>query len=178
MIEPLLTRKENGEKRNSGGYGWLALFLILFGSSYVSHAQVPSTLYAGYQRLAGTPAQIDLIDTTGLAFTVSSSITVTSTFGAVQGVFGISQHPSTGDVYVMYQSGVGAAAAARRLGILDLATNIIADIGDCGNLTDIVFTPDGTLYGVLGNYTTHDVVTVNLATAATSPFISPASGDW
>ncbi|MCT4581480.1 MAG: HYR domain-containing protein [Flavobacteriales bacterium] len=153
----------------------ILVFLAFLGNEM--KAQVPSTLYAGYQGFSGTPSQIDLIDTAGLAFSVTSSITVTSTFGPVQGVYGISQHPSTGDVYLLYQSTGGAGA--RRLGILDLNTNVIADIGNSGNLTDITFTPDGTLYGVIGNFgATHDIVTINLTTAATTFFISPASGDW
>ena len=93
--------------------------------------------------------QIDVVDTTGLAFTIISSMTATSNFGPVTGIYGLALHPITNVMYVCYQS---SGAANRRLGTINTTTGVIADIGNCGNIVDMDFGPTGTLYGSTGNF--------------------------
>ena len=154
----------------------LTILIFTFFCS-VAYSQLPSTLYAGHRNSELDNDKIDLVDTTGLTFTVSSTITVTSDSGAVQGIYGISQHPITKDIYILYE--VGNGPTNRRLGVLNTVTNVISDIGNCGNLTDIVFTPDGTLYATTGTAIgTYEIRTVDIATAATTTFINPTISNW
>ena len=114
--------------------------------------------------------QIDVVDTTGLAFTIISSMTATSNFGPVTGIYGLALHPITNVMYVCYQS---SGAANRRLGTINTTTGVIADIGNCGNIVDMDFGPTGILYGSTGNFSPNfDFVIIDLLTAANTSVFS------
>jgi hypothetical protein len=92
-------------------------------------------------------------------------MTATSDYGPVEGIYGMSLNPITEVMYVCYQSGGGASS--RRLGIMDEETAVITDIGNCGNIIDMDFGPDGTLYGSTGNFSPdYSFVVIDIATAA------------
>ena len=131
--------------------------------AHVSFSQSYTPLLAGYR----FSDEIDVVDTTGLTFTVVSTIDVTSDFGSVFGIYGLSLHPITDEMYVCYQSSGGAGG--RRLGTIDTETGSITDIGNCGNIVDMDFGPDGTLYGSTGNFSADfSFVQIDIATGAQS----------
>lgn len=120
--------------------------VLTFG--YQSYAQ--STLWVGYQGWSGGSENIYGYDTTGGTMTLSATLALTSDFtGSVQGVHGMSLHPTTGEMYVNYQQSGGTGS--RRLGTVDLSTGDITDIGLLGDpdITDICFMGD-VLYGTGG----------------------------
>lgn len=134
-------------------------FFCLLISSY-SKAQIPTPFYAGEYY----SDQIDIIDTTDLTFTITGSMTATSDFGSVDGIYGMALHPTTEEMYVCYQS---SGAGSRRLGTIDEATAAITDIGNCGNIIDICFDATGILYGSTGNFSAdYSFVIIDLTTAA------------
>ena len=156
------------------------LFMVLLASTAESFAQVPSALYAGHQD-GSNGNQIHIVDTAGLNFTLVDTLYIGSDYNggtAVEGVYGISQHPVTKDIYMLYEVG-GSGAQTRRLGVFNQLTDTIEDIAQAGNFTDITFTADGTLYGVGGNWDANfDVVTINLTTGVPTTFISPTGKTW
>ena len=155
-------------------YLLLLLGFLCFNSSF---SQDYTPLYAGYQRFSGDGDQLDEIDTTGGVFTVVGSVTLTSDYGAVNGVYGLGTDPTDDQMYVLYQSG---GTNARRLGALDPETGTITDIGNSGNMIDIDFGADGTLYGTTGSVFAgaRDLHDIDLSTGATSYVLSHLSGDW
>lgn len=135
----------------------LILSVLLVLSSGVS----AQTLMFASQYYSDT---VDVVDVTDSTFNVVSSMTATSDYGGVDGFYGMSLHPLTKQMYVVYQSG---GAGNRRLGIFDQATAVITDIGDCGNIIDIAFGSDGTLFGSTGSFAPdYSLVIIDLATAA------------
>ncbi|WP_223787202.1 hypothetical protein [Marinicella meishanensis] len=108
---------------------------------------------------------VDVVDASNLTFTVVDSMTATSDFGDIKGIFGMSLHPITQEMYVVYQPNPGGASG-RRLGIMDQTTAAITDIGNCGNIIDIAFASDGNLYGTTGTQSTnYSFVFIDTATA-------------
>lgn len=155
----------------------LFTFLTVFVLGTVlnqSFAQLPTPLYAGYRNLA----QVDEIDTTGGVFSIVGSVPVTSDFGAVSGIFGIATDPTDEQMYCLYQSTGGANA--RRLGYYDPVVGEITDIGNSGNMTDIDFASDGTLYasGGWSGSTDMDLWEVDKATGVSSLLFVSAVSNW
>lgn len=108
---------------------------------------------------------VDIVDATNQTFTVVDSMTAMSDFGSIRGLFGMSLHPFTQEMYVVYQPSPGGASD-RRLGIIDQATAVITDIGACGNIIDIAFASDGSLYGTTGSQSpAYSFVLIDTATA-------------
>lgn len=100
-----------------------------------------------------------MIDTS--TFTVTSTMTLTSGLG-VSGINGADIDPCSGDVYVNYKAGFD-----RRLGILDVTTGAITDIGSFGDqVATIAFGPTGLLFAITGNGagTSEALYEVNTAT--------------
>lgn len=64
---------------------------------------------------------VDVVDATNLTFTVVDSMTATSDFGGMRGIFGMSLHPFTQEKCVVYQP-LAASSNDRRLGIIDQTT--------------------------------------------------------
>lgn len=151
----------------------ITLFLLMLLSfiPFFSFSQDPTPFYAAEYY----SDEIDLIDTTGLTFTVVSSMTATSDYGAVNGIYGMSLHPFTDEMYVCYQSG---GAGNRRLGTMDMETGAITDIGNCGNIIDITFSTDGTLFGATGSFSPdYSFVIIDLVTAS-QIFIFDFTSSW
>ena len=97
------------------------------------------------------PSEIDIIDTTGGVFTVSSTLTLTTSHtDNVLGVYGLSVNPADYTMYILYGTDGGASdnenAANRRLGILDTITGAILDIANVGPMSEISFDKAGVLY--------------------------------
>lgn len=134
--------------------------------SFQNFAQ--SDLYVGY-RGNGTATENELarLDTTGGTIAFVENTTVTTDFaGGMNGLFGMSVHPITGDVYCVY--GVDSDVAdERRLGIIDLSTASITDIGETGPVIDITFV-DTSLFASLGSNGGSAFVTINTATGETT----------
>lgn len=140
-------------------YTLFAVCLLGF-SAKKNYAQSFTPLYAGEYY----SDEMDVIDTTGLTITIVESITVTSDFGSVDGIFGLSRHPISDEMYVCYESG---SATARRIGTMDTETGEISDIANCGNIIDIAFGPDGSLYGSTGGYSPdYSLVQIDIVTGA------------
>lgn len=105
---------------------------------------------------------LDILDPDDLS--VISTLQLSSNFAPVTGCFGLAQHPTTGDDYVLYQT---SGESNRRLGRLDRRTGAITDIGNAGNMTDIAFDASGILFGVTGAFSADfslyiiDTVTAN-----------------
>ena len=124
-----------------------------------------STLYHGMY----DNNTIDVIDTAGGAYTVTSTLTVTNDIASpIYGVYGLSLHPDTDEMYVLYRDNDENNG---RLGIIDLTDGSIIDIGNCGNMTDICFY-GSTLYGNLGDPSGYGMVEINLTDASTVPVLS------
>jgi len=127
----------------------LTVAVLTFG--YQSFAQ--STLWIGYRGWDGGSNNIYGYDTTGGAYSLTTTLPLTSDATAsVNGVHGMALHPATEVMYVCYQESGGSGA--RRLGTVDLTTGAITDIGllGAGDITDIAFLGE-TLYGTGGSNT-------------------------
>ncbi len=146
------------------------LSLVMTLLSNVVFSQDPTILYAAEIYGDGF-YEIDTADGTYAIITTS---TITSDFGDVSGTYGLALNPITEEMFALYQSDDGACD--RRLGTIDLETAIITDIANAGNLTDIEFGVDGTLYGTTGTSCSDDysLVSINTVTGATTPLLSYA----
>ena len=154
----------------------LFLFSILVLSGTYSFAQLPTPLYAGHVRWSGEGNQLDEIDTTGGAFTVVGSVTLSSDFAAVQGLYGLATDPTDNQIYAVYQ---WSGSNDRRLGLLDPTSGSITDIGNSGNIVDIDFGPDGTLYGITGSPSgSDDFVSIDKVTGSTAVLTTIPSATW
>ncbi|MGB1102901.1 MAG: T9SS type A sorting domain-containing protein [Crocinitomicaceae bacterium] len=154
----------------------LLLFSVLLFSGIHSFAQLPTPLYAGHVRWSGEGNQLDEIDTTGGAFTVVGSVTLSSDFAAVQGLYGLATDPTDNQMYAVYQ---WSGSNDRRLGLLDPTSGSITDIGNSGNIVDIDFGPDGTLYGITGSPSGgDDFVSVDKVTGSTTVLTTIPSATW
>jgi len=144
----------------------LFLAMAFLGLAATGFSQ-STPLYMGYYYTS----DISIIDTA--TYTETSTISMTSDAGSVSGCYGLSLEPASGDMYILYQlDGVGAEN--RNLGIINLETGAIADIGSCGNLNDIGFVNDN-LYGTTGSYTGQNFVSVDKTDGTTSLIISPST---
>ena len=149
----------------------LSLLMLLSFTPFFSFSQGPTPFYAAEYY----SDEIDLIDTTGLTFTVISSMTATSDYGAVNGIYGMALHPVTDEMYVCYQT---AGAGNRRLGTMDMETGAITDIGNCGNIVDIAFGPGGTLFGATGSFSAdYSFVIIDIGTGA-QIFLFDFTSSW
>lgn len=114
------------------------------------------------------------VDTTN--FSQSLGIALTSSSGTVTGCNGLSTHPCTGDLYVVYKiSGV----VGRFLGIVDPTTGVITEVGNMGdNVAGITFGSANHLYAVTGDGGTvsESLFKVNIATGAMTLFTALGSG--
>ncbi len=151
----------------------LFLIVALFTCGELN-AQTYTPLYGG-SRL---PSELHTIDTTGGDFTIVSMVDVTLPSAESAILYGLSRHPGTGEIYALYQT--GGAACSRRLGIIDVETGVIDDIGDVENLNDIEFGPDATLYGNNGANCADDyaMVEINILTGATTTVLTYVSGTY
>ena len=155
----------------------LLLSLFVAGGISTAYGQDPTPLYAGHVSWSGDGNQLDEIDTTGGVFTVVSSTTLTSDGGSVNGVYGLATDPTDGQMYILYQSSGGSGS--RRLGLLDPEAGTITDIGNSGNLVDIDFGPDGTLYGTTGSFDGSDTFKeVDKVTGGTTTLLTHTSATW
>ena len=144
----------------------LALALLALGFSANTYAQ-STPLYMGYY-------YDDLITVMHTAtYTEIGTITMTSDAGSVDGCYGLSLEPSSGDMYILYQLDAGDATS-RRLGIIDVSTGEITDIGVIGNMNDIGFV-NGQLYATTGSYSGQQFVEVDKTDASTTSLLSPSS---
>jgi hypothetical protein len=125
-------------------YAMLMFFALLFASG-TSYSQ--ATLWCGTTPWDGGAGNLYGYDTTGGTYTLSSTLALTSTFSSVQGVVGMALDPVTQQMYVVHRDPSGPLG--HRLGIVDLTTGVITDIGNVGSVVDIAFN-NGTLYGVGG----------------------------
>ena len=142
--------------------------LVLFGQN--AFGQAPTPLYAGDR----SSNQFRTIDTT--TWSVVSTVTATSVAGYVYGIYGISMHPVSEEIYVLYEN---SSQYNRRLGIIDPMTGVISDIGITGAHNDIDFAADGTLYASENSWDgTYQIETINPVTAAPSFYYDPPSGGW
>jgi hypothetical protein len=111
-------------------------------------------------------ANVDVVDASKLTFQVISSMTATSDFAPVKGIFGLSLDPVSQKMFVIYQPTTGSASS-RRLGVIDQTTAAIIDIGLSGNLIDIAFDAQGFLFGTTGSSSPdYSFVLLDQATAA------------
>ena len=153
----------------------LTLLTVLVASSAISQ----TTLWVGEPSWSGGSSNIFGYDTTGGAYTLTTTLPLSSDATAsVQGVHGLALSP-TGDMYILYQD-PSAGASARRLGIIDLTTGDITDIGDIGNMRDLEFS-NGVLYAVGGRQSdgTTELWEVNVSDASTTlvgNFTNPWNG--
>ena len=142
--------------------------LVLFGQN--AFGQAPTPLYAGDR----SSNQFRTIDTT--TWSVVSTVTATSGAGYVYGIYGISMHPVSEEIYVLYEN---SSKYNRRLGTIDPMTGVISDIGITGAHNDIDFAADGTLYASENSWDgTYQIETINPVTAAPSFYYDPPSGGW
>ena len=89
----------------------------------------------------------------------------------IAGFQGMAQHPSTGDVYVLFKDDI----ATRYLGTMDMVTGIITTIAaTTSDLATIAFDPTGVLYAMEGAGSTQ-MYTLNIATGAETAFHNYAS---
>ena len=153
---------------------FLSILFITF-----TFAQTNNYIYVGYVSWASNPSQIDVIDTTGGAFTTVNSLSLTSNYGTgVTGVYGLSVDPTSGDMFILYQS-TGESAPDRRLGTLDTTNGAITDIGFTGNMTDITFDNNGVLYATSGSYdSNYGLYTVDPNTGAATSVLNYVNGNY
>ena len=155
------------------------LLLLLVGVGFnTAFGQDPTPLYAGQKDNA--PGNIlTAFDTTD--WSVISTVTMTSDFGSVEALHGITLDPITEEMYVLYESN-GGTSWYRRLGTIDVLTGSITDIGQVGTglYNDIDFTDDGTLYAMGSDWSggPHDIAEVDPATASATTVYDPPSGSW
>ena len=149
------------------------LLLIVVGCNS-AFAQGPTPLYAGVI----DNEQLVEIDTSGAIFTIVGTTTMTTDVGSVDGTFGLALHPITDVMYILYNNGDGECD--RHLGTVDLTSGAITDIGNAGNLVDIDFGADGTLYATTGASCAPDYtfVEVNILTAATTDILDHISSTY
>lgn len=122
-----------------------SLLLLAFSwCFYAAYSQTYTPLYAGIRY----NNELVEIDTTGATLTIVGTTNMTTDAGTVNGSFGLALDPTTDEMYILYENGSGECD--RHLGILDVTTGAISDIGNAGNLVDIDFGPDGSLYGTTG----------------------------
>jgi len=137
------------------------LLLLCASVSFAGlYAQAPTPLY-GAAKYGNT---LYKMDTTGGGMAVMSMIPMTAPY-YIYGTYGLALDPTTDIMYVLYES--SGAPYNRRLGTLDVLTGSITDIGDAGDMADIEFGPDGTLYGTENSWNyTFDFMSINKVTAA------------
>jgi PKD repeat protein len=148
-------------------YG-LSLITIL-GLSTTGFSQ-STILYAGYYY----STDLVLIDTAGGTYDIIETRTLTTDFADdVDGCYGLSLNPNTGEMYILYQVDDGDASN-RRLGTLDTASAAITDIGSIGNMTDIAFR-NSNLYAVSGSYSGHGIYEIDPTDASATLMLNPSS---
>jgi len=122
---------------------------------------------------------LSLYDTSTSPWTLSSTLTLTSTLGTVNGINGAAVKPSDNTIFILYKiDGI----SGRRLGTLNTSTAEISDIGDLGigNMSSLTY---GAVYGLLGisgdgNTPSETFYTINETTGvATLLFTSSEAGD-
>ena len=153
----------------------LSIAIIAFSATFnFSLAQDPTILYGGIR----SSNSLVEIDTTGAVFTITGSTAMTTDAGTVSGTFGLAMHPVTEEMYILYDN--GNDECDRHLGIVNLLTGAITDIGNAGNLVEIDFGSDGTLYGSTGSSCapSYTLVEVNILTAATTDLFDFAAGSY
>ena len=155
------------------------LLLLLVGVGFNNAFGQDSTpLYAG-QRDGGPGNILTAFDTTD--WSVISTVTMTSDFGSVEALHGISLDPISEEMYVLYESN-GGTSWYRRLGTIDVLTGNITDIGQVGTglYNDIDFADDGTLYAMGSDWSggPHDFAEVDPATATAATVYDPPSASW
>ena len=154
------------------------LLLLLVGVGFnTAFGQDPTPLYAGHRDGYGSNL-LTAFDTTGGTYSVLSEITMTSDVGSVKGVYGLALEPTTDEMYVLYESSA-SGSWQRRVGVLDVETGAISDIGEAGNYNELEFDPDGTLYAAGGNWDgMFDIAEINMGTGASTTVYDPPGGQW
>ncbi len=113
------------------------------------------------------------IDTTTL---ISTTITLTSNTGTVDGCNGLATDPCGGTTYVIYQS-----SGTRYLGTVNLTTGVITETGSLSdNVSTIAYDYNTSiLYGVTGDgaNTPETLYEINTTTAAMTLIIALGNGD-
>lgn len=146
-------------------------FTFFFAAAVLSVASFGqgTPLYMG----ANYESNISVIDTSD--YSVDMTIPMTSDAGDVNGCYGLSLHPFTGDMYILYQLDAGGEDN-RRLGIIDLTTGAISDIGVLGNMNDIGFVNDQ-LYATTGSSGGggQDFYSVDITDASSTLLLSPST---
>ena len=143
----------------------LGTLALVFLTSFSASSQ--STVYA----VAPSSGDFDIIDTTTM--TVSSSTTMTSTTGTVNGANGLTSD-ECGILYIVYQ-----VSGTRYLGIIDPTTAVITEIGSLAdNVSNIAYV-NGLLLGVTGDgaSTPETLYEINIATAAMTLIIPLGNGN-
>lgn len=88
--------------------------------------------------------------------------------GTLTGINGLTVHPCTDEIYVVYKQ---SGAPSRMLGIFNPQNDTITEVGALGdNFSSITFSPDGTLYGTVGDggNSSETLFTIDVTTAATT----------
>ena len=152
----------------------LSLFTLLFAQ--IGFSQGPTILYS----VGNYHTNLNLLDTTGGAYSIIETRTLTSDIGTVTGAYGLTLDNTNGIVYILYSSILeDAIEGFRRLGTLDTLTAAITDIGFSGSVTDLAMIGD-TLYATTGSYyETYQLVKINPVDATITEIgehISPTNG--
>ncbi len=150
---------------------------FLISVSSISFGQNWTPLYVGYASVSSIGNQIHIMDTTGGTYTQIGTLTLTNDIGtAVSGCHGLDISPANQQMYILYQD-IGLNLN-RRLGILDTISGLITDIGVVGNMTDIAFRADGTLYGTSGNPDGRQFYDINITDASTTLLYNHILPTW
>ena len=157
----------------------LVLFaLLVLGAN--SFGQEPNPLYMGYRSTGSLDGTINIFDTTGVtggaAPTLIGSISLSSDAGfTIQGTHGLALNPLSQEMYILYQTTAGGSSG-RRLGVLDTVSGLVTDIGNVGNMTDIAFRDDGTMYITSGDNVGRALYEVDPSDATTTLLSTYALG--
>lgn len=146
-------------------------FALMIGVSLTNTSFAQSTiLYGGFYY----STDLVLIDTADGTYDIVETRTLTTDFDdGVDGCYGLTLDPDTGDMYILYQTGSGSATN-RRLGILDTLTAEISDIGLIGNMTDITFR-NSSIYATAGSYSGHGIHVVDPTDASSTLLLTPTN---
>lgn len=133
----------------------LLLLLTVVSTTTFTFAQDINPLYVGYRSTGTLDGTVNIYDTTGVTsggtMTLIGALSLTSDIGeTIQGTHGLAINPMNQQMYILYQTTAGGSSA-RSLGILDTISGAITYIGNAGNMTDIAFRNDGTMYGNSGD---------------------------
>ena len=106
----------------------------------------------GMERVYGVETlSSELIEFDPMTGVENFSVSITRGGLPVSRANGLATHPNTGDVYIIYTPN-GGGSVPRRLGIIDLDTGEVTDLGNMGlRFAGITFDSDGGLFAITGD---------------------------